>query len=171
MNNANAQSATTARCPIHRASVSRDEWAFAKRTTLLLLALVIPALKGQTAPCGITSVKDVKPPIYPPLAKAAHVSGTVIVMTQFALSGNVINAQILSGPNLLRQAAIDSVAALRVNQYGGSRECPVVIAFLIAKEGEYQCDDKQIPAGILHIEVCAASIALTDESPTLKRKK
>jgi TonB family protein len=48
-------------------------------------------------------------PVYPPLAKAAHVQGTVLFEATIGKDGTVQNLQLLSGPPLLVQAAMQSV--------------------------------------------------------------
>jgi periplasmic protein TonB len=45
-------------------------------------------------------------PSYPPLAKAARVSGAVVVEVTVDESGNVISARALSGHPLLKDAAV-----------------------------------------------------------------
>ncbi|MFZ0921965.1 MAG: energy transducer TonB, partial [Candidatus Acidiferrales bacterium] len=49
------------------------------------------------------------PPVYPEIAKVAHVSGTVVLHAIIAKNGNVQEITVISGPSLLRQAAIDAV--------------------------------------------------------------
>jgi protein TonB len=48
-------------------------------------------------------------PAYPPLAKSAHVQGTVHMQAVIGRDGAVQNIQVLSGPPLLRPAATDAV--------------------------------------------------------------
>lgn len=48
-------------------------------------------------------------PVYPPLAKAAHVQGTVSFEATIGKDGTVRNLQLISGPPLLVQAALQSV--------------------------------------------------------------
>jgi TonB family protein len=48
-------------------------------------------------------------PVYPQLAKQAHVSGTVMIQATVSKTGTVVNPQVVSGPPLLRQAALDAV--------------------------------------------------------------
>jgi TonB family protein len=48
-------------------------------------------------------------PVYPPLAKAARVQGTVSLAATIGTDGRVQNLQLISGPPLLVQAATDSV--------------------------------------------------------------
>ncbi len=49
------------------------------------------------------------PTVYPPLAKAAHVQGTVTFAATIGKDGTVQNLQLVSGPPLLVQAAMQSV--------------------------------------------------------------
>lgn len=48
-------------------------------------------------------------PIYPSVAKQAHVEGDVVVDTQIDKNGNVVHMKAVSGPVALRQAAVDAV--------------------------------------------------------------
>ncbi|WP_058187874.1 energy transducer TonB [Terracidiphilus gabretensis] len=47
-------------------------------------------------------------PVYPPIAKAAQVQGTVVLSVKIDASGRVESVQAQSGPPMLRQAAIDA---------------------------------------------------------------
>jgi protein TonB len=48
-------------------------------------------------------------PVYPPLAKASRVQGTVQLSVQIGPDGTVQDVQLISGHPLLAQAAIDAV--------------------------------------------------------------
>src|ERR1035438_118469 len=48
-------------------------------------------------------------PIYPPIAKAAHVQGTVLLHVDVDERGNVTKAEVIGGPPMLRGAATDAV--------------------------------------------------------------
>jgi protein TonB len=48
-------------------------------------------------------------PVYPPLARQARVAGTVRVETTIGVDGRVKTATAISGPPLLRQAAVEAV--------------------------------------------------------------
>lgn len=49
------------------------------------------------------------PPVYPPIAKAARVSGDVVISLQVQTDGRVGHLQVLSGPPMLQQATLDGV--------------------------------------------------------------
>jgi TonB family protein len=50
-------------------------------------------------------------PVYPPDAKAARVSGTVVVQVEIDESGRVAKAEAISGPEMLREAAEQAALA------------------------------------------------------------
>ena len=48
-------------------------------------------------------------PVYPPIAKTVHISGTVELQAVIGTDGRVRELNVISGPALLRQAAIEAV--------------------------------------------------------------
>lgn len=49
-------------------------------------------------------------PLYPQIAQAAGVEGDVVVQASIDKNGNVMSTKVLSGPTMLRQAAIDALS-------------------------------------------------------------
>lgn len=49
------------------------------------------------------------PPIYPPIAQAAHAYGIVVLTVTIGVDGHVKDPMAIDGPLMLRQAAVDSV--------------------------------------------------------------
>jgi TonB family protein len=56
-------------------------------------------------------------PIYPPIAKAARVTGTVVLQATISKTGEVENLRVVSGPAMLQQAALDAVKTWRYRPY------------------------------------------------------
>ena len=56
-------------------------------------------------------------PIYPPIAKNARVSGTVVIQATISKTGTIENLRVVSGPAMLRQAALDAVKTWRFRPY------------------------------------------------------
>ncbi len=56
-------------------------------------------------------------PIYPPIAKAARVSGTVVLQATISKQGTIENLHVVSGPAMLQQAALDAVRTWRYRPY------------------------------------------------------
>jgi protein TonB len=57
------------------------------------------------------------PPVYPAIAKSAHISGTVVIQATISKSGSIENSRVVSGPTMLRQSALDAVKTWRFRPY------------------------------------------------------
>ena len=57
------------------------------------------------------------PPMYPPIAVAARIEGTVILQATISTSGTIENLHVVSGPQMLQQAAMDAVRNWRYRPY------------------------------------------------------
>ena len=77
-----------------------------------------PPLPGASTPptrvnisVGVATGMLIKhdPPTYPSNALAAHVSGTVVLQAVIGKDGHVSQISVVSGPNMLSQAAMDAV--------------------------------------------------------------
>jgi TonB family protein len=56
-----------------------------------------------------SQITHMVPPIYPPIAKTAHISGTVVLHCIIARDGRMLQVEYVSGPPLLLKAAMDAV--------------------------------------------------------------
>ena len=56
-------------------------------------------------------------PAYPPIAKAAHVSGTVVLHALISKTGTIEDLKVMSGPQMLTGSAIDAVKQWRYKPY------------------------------------------------------
>ena len=56
-------------------------------------------------------------PVYPPIAKAAGVQGTVVLEAVISKAGRIESLHTVSGPEMLRKAAVDAVAVARYRPY------------------------------------------------------
>src|SRR6202034_2765713 len=56
-------------------------------------------------------------PVYPPIAKAARVSGTVVLQATISKTGTIENLRVISGPAMLQEAAMDAVKSWRYRPY------------------------------------------------------
>lgn len=68
---------------------------------------------------GVATGQLISPirPIYPAIAKVAHIQGTVVIEATISRQGTIENLQVTEGPPMLRQAAIDAVAAARYRPF------------------------------------------------------
>lgn len=92
------------------------------RSRLLVLAFTVCATHAQAQPTGVVPidadaveahVRDIVPPVYPPLAAAARVEGTVTVSVIVSTAGTVEAAQATRSIPVLDQSAIDAVKQWR----------------------------------------------------------
>jgi protein TonB len=65
-------------------------------------------------------------PVYPEIAKTAHISGTVVLKATISKSGVITNLRVVSGPSMLTQSALDAVRTWRYKPYKLNNE-PVEI--------------------------------------------
>jgi TonB family protein len=71
--------------------------------------------KGPKAPA--VEIINKAQPVYPPIARAAHASGQVIVMVVFDEEGKVIAAQVVSGHPLLQAASVKAAKETTFEPY------------------------------------------------------
>lgn len=74
-----------------------------------------PVRLPSTIVSGLLIRKTV--PVYPPIAKAAHVEGTVVLQATISAAGTIENLRVTAGPAMLRQAALDAVQSWRYRPY------------------------------------------------------
>lgn len=56
-------------------------------------------------------------PVYPPIAKTAGISGTVVVEAVISKAGAIESLHVVSGPEMLRNAALDAIRAARYQPF------------------------------------------------------
>jgi len=56
-------------------------------------------------------------PVYPPIAKAAHVQGAVILHATISKQGTIEGLNAISGPPMLQGAAMDAVRTWKYKPY------------------------------------------------------
>jgi protein TonB len=56
-------------------------------------------------------------PTYPPIARAARISGTVVLQATISKTGTIENLRVISGPPMLTQSALEAVRTWRYKPY------------------------------------------------------
>jgi hypothetical protein len=120
-----------------------------RRSKLLLIlatSLSIFEARAQVSHCGgFTSVREFTSPAYPPIARAAHIKGTVIFLVTFDLKGNVESMTSLGGPPRLIPPAASVVQNMKVNPYTSPRTCPFVVTFNMPRKGRISMNCRDHP--------------------------
>jgi len=70
-------------------------------------------------------------PTYPAAAAASHVQGEVKVSAEVDRDGNVASVRVISGPPLLRDAALDAAQRWRYRPYMSSGKATPMVAVAI----------------------------------------
>jgi serine/threonine-protein kinase len=77
----------------------------------------LPQKVNISAGVAVGMLLEKTAPTYPPIAKAARVSGTVILQATISKTGTIENLRVVSGPPMLQQAALDAVKTWRYRPY------------------------------------------------------
>jgi TonB family protein len=85
-----------------------------------------PKIVNVSAGVAVGLLIQKTPPVYPQIAKSARVSGTVVLQASISKTGAIENLRAVSGPVMLRQAAVDAVRTWRYKPYKLNNE-PVEI--------------------------------------------
>lgn len=78
-----------------------------------------------------TMLKQKVSPVYPPIARAARVSGTVVLQVTISKTGAVQDLHVVSGPAMLQMAAFNAVQQWRYKPYEVNNE-PVEVETTIS---------------------------------------
>jgi TonB family protein len=113
------------------------------------------------------------PPVYPPIARVAHITGEVVLALGIRQDGSVESANVVSGPPLLQQAAMDSAQQSQFECRGcGEAVTPYSIVYTFQldsteQKGQYFPKVTQLQN---HITLIDRPPCLCDPSPTVIRK-
>ena len=91
--------------------------------------------KGVTEGLLLTPIR----PVYPAIARAAGVQGTVVMDAVISKAGRIESLQALSGPTMLQRAALDAVSEARYRPYllnGEPTEVKTTITVVFTLGGE-----------------------------------
>jgi protein TonB len=77
----------------------------------------VPKKVNISAGVAIGMLLQKTAPVYPPIAKAARVSGTVVLQAKISKTGLIEDLHVVNGPAMLQQAAIDAVKTWRYRPY------------------------------------------------------
>jgi TonB family protein len=105
---------------------------------------------GNVASAKVTHMVS---PIYPPIAKTAHISGTVVLHCVIAKDGTMLLVEYVSGPPLLMKAAMDAVRQwvyqpTLLNEKPVEVDTTVSVVFELGKDPHLGTSPQEIPAPV-----------------------
>jgi len=144
------------------------------KNLLLLLCAIIAigsSCSAQTRWCSITGKAKSDNILYPPIARAAHMSGTVVSRMTFSPTGKVIGLETIFGNPLIATSANGQMRSwtVRTDAPGeGLCQSLIVINFAIGQtESVEQVADA--PPTIFRINVRTYTVALSDPAFTISK--
>jgi protein TonB len=78
---------------------------------------VVPSVSAISAGVAEGMLLHKTAPVYPEFAKAAHVSGTVLLGASITKTGTIAGLHVISGPAILRAPAADAVKTWHYRPY------------------------------------------------------
>jgi protein TonB len=76
-----------------------------------------PKIVNVSAGVAVGMLIQKSTPVYPALAKTARVSGTVVMQAIISKTGTIEDLHVISGPEMLREAALNAVRSWRYRPY------------------------------------------------------
>ena len=135
------------------------------RIRLAFLALVLPGYAyAETRWCSV-GVRDMPKGgiVYPPIARAAHLTGTVIERVTFTPGGDVLEVDTVLGPKLIAEPVGNQLRTWRLTTNAqGAEACQALVI------ADFAFDDQPLAAAVVkgsslyRVSVRIVSIVLDD---------
>jgi hypothetical protein len=136
----------------------------------LILILICPFTKAQTRWCTISHTGKIA---YPPIGRAAHVSGVVIQRINFTTTGNILSLDQLVA-KLLAVSTADQIKNWHLTtDAAGDEPCQslVLVRYRIYNNDEPPPNESlPITPGMLQISVDSPVLVISDPVVTITRK-
>ena len=139
-----------------------------------LLATAGYGCAAETRWCAITGTRAQDHIVYPPIARAASVSGIVIGRLEFMPNGEVLGWTAVLGPPLLSEAMGGQMKLWTIStDVGGGEPCQAMVIgeFLLSDKPEAPSASSPTPAVLHRIVIRAERMVLSDPSPTLVERR
>jgi TonB family protein len=110
-------------------------------------------------------------PVYPPIAKAARVFGTVIFEVVISRTGKLDSMKVVSGPAMLQQAAVDAMKKWSFHPFSQNGACVaaegrIPIEFSLGMSPEAARKDEEIAQRFFKVsDECHKELSKQDNSP------
>lgn len=117
---------------------------------------------GDVKPAAAVVLTKLFPPIYPPLARQASISGDVTVKLRIGKYGSVESVEVVSGHAMLKQAALESARKSRFE----CRECGDAVVYLLTYSfvvKKFNPDYCKLPVKAPEVSVAQNHVTITAE--------
>jgi hypothetical protein len=143
---------------------------------LVVVILLAPACCAEARWCDILGHGDSDKLTYPPIARAARISGTVLARITYGPQGDVKNVANISGPGMLAKAVSEQLKTWRLKtNSSGNDPCQslAIIDFRLVTDDTLGGPPPQpISGSIMRLSIEAQPPpCLCDPAPTLGKKR
>ena len=126
--------------------------------------------------CPLDGVTESKSPVYPPIARAAHVEGDVSATLSFDAKGQVTEVAEWTGPDMLRQLTEDYLRSWRLRSgsmpsYMDSCQSTVLIEYRLTTASEKSSSAQVFKADPSHILIEDHAALLVDPAAEITKRK
>jgi TonB family protein len=110
-------------------------------------------------------------PVYPPIAKAARIQGTVVFEVRIGVTGKIESSRVVSGPAMLQQAAIDCLKQWTFHAFEKDGTAvpargTVAIIFDLGKDGPTPDEEKIASQYFPLSDQCRKAVSARTDYPT-----
>lgn len=121
---------------------------------VLSICLLIPLLgSAQTNSSLSVVVRSAAAPVYPPVALTANASGDVQVALTIDKTGNVTNADFVSGNKLLHKAAVEAAKRWKFERLNEQATVQLIFSFRMVPKNTLAEDMTPVFMPPYHLEV------------------
>jgi Gram-negative bacterial TonB protein C-terminal len=139
---------------------------------LIGIFLFAPVCHAQARWCAVTGHAANDKLLYPPIARAARVSGVVIGRMTYLPSGQVTNLETISGPIMLQRAVSDQLKKWTIHTDAQGEDPCMSLAIVDFSFGDSASVNPNPPtsAGIMRISIVTETLDITDAAATLGKR-
>jgi len=139
---------------------------------LIGIFLIAPVCHAQARWCAVTGHAANDKLIYPPIARAARVSGVVISRMTNLPSGQVTNIETISGPIMLQRAASDQLTKWTIHTDTKGEDPCISLAIIDFSFGDLTSPNPNLPTprGIMRVSIVTEILVLSDPASRLGKR-
>jgi len=146
---------------------------------LLMAVLACHAFAvGESRWCTVSGPANFKRLIYPPLARASHLSGVVLLLATYRPTGEILTTEVISGPQMLADSAREQIQEWKMSTTAsGDQPCQTLIIakFNILPENygisPTHTKETVLNDGILRTFVDSYTIVISDPVTVIRRRR
>jgi hypothetical protein len=146
-----------------------------KNRVLLLCAIIAigSSCSAQTRWCSITGKAKSDNILYPPIARAAHMSGTVVSRVTYSPTGKVIGLETIFGNPLIAKSANGQMKSwtIRTDALGAELCQSLIVLNFVIGETESVEQIANTPPTITRIDVQTHPLVLSDPAFTISKSR